>query len=386
MKDTFDRLALAAQAGLDKITEEKNEGKTLIVYNSTFVPEELIRATGANTYLLCRGGEAAPAQAAIEYTLECINPLARAYVGYLACGMDRLASMADLVVTAFSDSHMSRMSELLEYKGINVFKIGVPSDWQKKIAFDYYLHALRGMLSRVEETCGCRVDMELAREYFSRSNRVKAALRRVNNLRKSSRIPIGAENIARLNSLSFILNSTGKVEELETFVMALEKAEPVFNEDAPRLLLISRAAPSGDGALLRLLDESGCPVVAELLDEGAFLSGGDVELEGDLLENFAKSRYTRALPANSFQPSWKTRFERVQGLIEEYRISGVVWYQLAYDEIYDMEYSCAAKWLEELGIPLLKLETDYDYIPEKLAVKRSQINSFVKTVKKRRKS
>ena len=63
-------------------------------------------------------------------------------MSYITGKMDSIASKADLVVTAFSDSHMSRMSELLEYKGINVFKVGVPVDWQRSISFDYYLSSL----------------------------------------------------------------------------------------------------------------------------------------------------------------------------------------------------------------------------------------------------
>ena len=154
IKNIFDKLSDIEEQRQNEIAQQKKEGVPLVVYNSTFVPEEIIRAAGANTYLLCRGGESAPAAAAINDTLECINPLARASVSYITGKMDSIASKADLVVTAFSDSHMSRMSELLEYKGINVFKVGVPVDWQRSISFDYYLSSLRTMQRRVEELTG----------------------------------------------------------------------------------------------------------------------------------------------------------------------------------------------------------------------------------------
>lgn len=164
IKNIFDKLSDIEEQRQNEIAQQKKEGVPLVVYNSTFVPEEIIRAAGANTYLLCRGGESAPAAAAINDTLECINPLARASVSYITGKMDSIASQADLVVTAFSDSHMSRMSELLEYKGINVFKVGVPVDWQRSISFDYYLNSLRTMQRRVEELTGKKTDMELARD------------------------------------------------------------------------------------------------------------------------------------------------------------------------------------------------------------------------------
>ena len=80
IKNIFDKLSDIEEQRQNEIAQQKKEGVPLVVYNSTFVPEEIIRAAGANTYLLCRGGESAPAAAAINDTLECINPLARASV------------------------------------------------------------------------------------------------------------------------------------------------------------------------------------------------------------------------------------------------------------------------------------------------------------------
>lgn len=71
------------------------------------------------------------------------------------------------------------------------------------------------------------------------------------------------------------------------------------------------------------------------------------------------------------------RFRRMKELIEEYAIDGVVWYQLANDEIYDMEYTCVENWLRELGMPLMRLETSYSYTRETLGQAVAQIESFV---------
>ncbi len=383
-QEFFNRLSDIEQKHIQRMEDEKRQGKPLVAYSSTFVPAELIRAAGANAFMICRGGEYAPAEAAVNDTLECINPLARASVSYISGMTDGPESKADLVVTAFSDSHMSRMSELMEYKGINVFKIGVPVDWQKKISFEYYLGSLRAMLVRVSELTGHEPDMTLARSYFELSNRLKACMREVKELRRRDVVPMKFEEIAKLHRMSFLLNDEEAVRALEDYVAAAKSAPALFDEGEPRLMIIMRAVPAGDYDILRIIDDTGCPVVAEVLDECACVSDSDVDLDGDLIENFARSRYSMALPLNSFQPSWRIRFERIRTLIEEYRISGVVWYQLAHDEIYDMEYSCVSKWLGEMGVPSVKLETDYDYSPEKLTAKRNQINSFIKRVKKAR--
>lgn len=374
------------EARLQVIAEEQKSGKPLVMYNGSFVPEELIRASGANACLLCHGGDREAAEAALDYTVECINPLARSYIGNIIAGRYPLTDSADLLVMAFADNHIGRMSELLEYKNVNVCKIGVPPDWQKKIAFDYYLNGLKKMLNRVETLTGHAADQALAAQYFARANRVNGAFRRINAARMGDNVPIGIEDMLRLHHLSFVLNGEEDVRMFETLAEKLEQAAPRFDPKAPRLLLMGRAVAVGDYKILRMLDESGCPVVAEILDEGVRVLDADVDPEGDLLTGFAVSRFSKHLPIDMFQPSWKIRFDHLSRLLEEYRIDGVVWYQLAHDEVYDMEYSCVAKWLKECRMPLVRIETDYDYSTDKTAARKRRLNSFLKAAKEHRKT
>ena len=118
-----------------------------------------------------------------------------------------------------------------------------------------------------------------------------------------------------------------------------------------------------------------------MLDEGIRVIEKDVELEGDLLYNFAKNRYLDTLPIDLFQPSWKIRYERIKQLVEEYKVDGVIWYQLSFDEIYDMEYACLAKWMAGGKTPLLKIESSYEYSREAMGPLTTRIESFIETLK-----
>ena len=69
--------------------------------------------------------------------------------------------------------------------------------------------------------------------------------------------------------------------------------------------------------------------------------------------------------------------------MEEYELDGVVWYQLAYDEVYDMEYGALARSLAERDIPILQLETSYTRSPEELAGRRTRSSAFVSSLKRR---
>lgn len=367
---------LAAQRAGELIADRRG-GVPLVEYGSTFIPEELIRAAGANTYLMCSGGQQEAAEAVLDDMLGCMNPLARSIVGGFRLGNDEVSEHTDLVVTAVTDCHIGRLSELLEFQGIRTAKVGVPPDWKKSIAFDYFVRSLRKMMGEVEKLTGRSADMELARKYFSETNRINAAFRRINELRKRPDQTIAFKDYMRLQHLSFIVGDTGLTASLlERFCDKLERARTT-NHGAPRLIVIGRVIAIGDYQLISLIDRCGAVVAAEMLDEGIRVSEKDVELEGDLLLNFARNRYLDKTPIDIFQPAWHTRMGKLRELIEECRADGVIWYQLAFDEIYDMEYTCVANELRELGVPLLRLETNYSYTREELGQAKIQVENFI---------
>lgn len=377
--------------GLEEMWESKrrrmeSEDKPLILYNSSFVPEELLRAMGANSYLMLYGGDFQAAEAATKYILECINPLSRANTVYTIDRSYPRSVNFDYAVSAFADNHGGRSAELLEHQGIELFKIGVPFDWQSELSRAYYLRALRRMVEKIEERFGLSLDPEAAAANFRRSNELNGIFRAINELRKSDSVPISFEDYMRLQHLSLLLDDDSALELFKEALERCKSADSAADLAMPRLLIMGRAIAIGDYALLSMIDKSGCAVVAEILDEAVRVLDSDVSTEGDPLENFARSRYIERLPINTFQPSWRIRFSRLKELIREYRVDGVIWYQIEYDEIYDLESICVEKWLKELGIPMMKLETGYDYSPEKLSFKQAKFNSFVKAAKKYRSS
>ena len=383
MLEIMDSLSRQAAQRTRELMEERASGTPLVVYGGRFIPSELICAAGANVFPLLGSGELPPADAAQDDMLSYMNPLARAVAGGIKLGVDKITPRADIVVTSVTDIHMGRLSELLEFWGINVCKVGVPPDRQKDIAFGYYLRSLQAMLERVARITGRGPDMEEARRNFADSNRIGAAFRHINELRKRRDPPISFENYMRLQHLSFVLGDRQAAGELTALSKALDGASGVYGEGAPRLLLMGHAVVSGDYDLVRALDESGAVVSADIIDEGVRVRERDVELSGDLLENFARSRYLDTLPTGNFIPSWEERFRRALQLVEEYELDGVVWYQLAYDEVYDMEYGALARSLAERDIPILQLETSYTRSPEELARAKDKIERFVSSLKRR---
>lgn len=366
-----------------ELQKAKEQGKKIIEYTGSFIPEQMIYASGAEPYLMCRGGEPEPPEAVLPYMLRFMNPLARSQAGYHLLGIDPVTPIADLIVAQQTECHVGRISELMEYLDLPIFKVGVPPDWDKSFATDYYHNALLELKGKLEEITGNEITNEKLKDYIIAINKINELLRKIDELRKKDSPKIGGYDFIRLNHYTFMCDPETSINKLEELYDELKKCdEEIFSKDAPRILIAGRAVAIGDYVVPKLVEDCGGVIVTEMLDEGIRHFKWDVETEGDLIENITKTYYLEKTPPNIFQPSWKKRFEFMKQLISDYKVDAVIWYQLSFDEIYNLESACVAKWLQEMEMPFLKLESSYEYSRESMGPLTTRMESFIKSIQK----
>ncbi len=370
----------------ERIRREKRGGRKIVGLTGRFVPEELVRASGAVPYLLCRGGDPEPVEAALPYMHRFLNPFVRAQLGYHLLGMDPVVPLLDLIVAQCDDCHASRLADLVEYLGLPAFRIGVPPDWEKDLSVRYYAKGLAKLKGRLEELTGRRISASALRSATEGLNRVRTVLREIGDLRKAESPPMGGLDFLRLNHASFCEEPDLFAAEAASLLEALEQGPGLFPPEAPRILLAGRVVAAGDYAVPRLIEENGGVIVAEMLDEGVRHCAWNVDEAGDPMEALVETYFRRRLPPSIFQPSWKLRIRHLRETVLENRVDGVVWYQLAFDEIYDMEYAAVARALSEIDVPTLKVETSYEYARESTGPLATRLESFIGTLRIKRRS
>ncbi len=382
--DVIKQLAELARSRPEQLKKEKGKGTKIIGYTGRFVPEELIYAAGAIPYLICRGGEPEPPEAVLPYALRYMSPFGRAQIGYHLLGMDPVVPLLDLIVAQCGDCHMERVADLFEYFRLPTARIGVPSDWEKELSARYYYRGLARLKERLEEITGNRISDQRLRESTDSVNTIRGLLRKINLLRREQPPPIGGYDFIRLNHHSFYCDPDNLIERLTELYEELKRGPRPFSKEAPRVLLAGHVMGVGDYVVPRLIEDLGGVIVSEFLDEGMRQYLFDVKIRGDLVENLGKTYYKEGIPPSIFQPAWEKRVSVIKGLIEDFTIDGVIWYQLSFEEIYNMECSIVSKSMEEIKVPFLKLECSYEYSREAMGPLTTRVESFIESIRARK--
>ena len=381
MKEILQKLDKLSTARPLEIIRKKKEGSKVVEFFGDFVPEQWITAAGAESYLIMKGGDPQPPEATLDYMLRFMNPLAASMAGSYLLGLDAVMPIADSVTIQQHDSHYGRMTEILEYKGLPVYKVGVPADYTVDISREYYRHELREFRAMLENHVGHPLSEDALRANYAKTNRINELLRKIDELRKQDNPPITFSDFIKLNHYTLRLDYDTSIEALEQIYEELKNAPGAHAADAPRILIMGRAVALGDYQVPTIIENAGGSIVCEFLDEAIRPFKNDISTEGDVVDAYASAIYDNRVPQCIFQPAWETRFEHLKELIKEYRIDGVLWYQLAFDEIYDMEHTCLSKWIAETGVPLMKLESSYEYSREAVAPLTTRLESFVESLK-----
>jgi benzoyl-CoA reductase/2-hydroxyglutaryl-CoA dehydratase subunit BcrC/BadD/HgdB len=380
----LEELARLARTRPEQLKEKKANGAKLVGFTGRAVPEELILASGAVPYLICRGGEPEAVDATNPYILRFMSPYYRAQIGYHLQGTDAVMPMLDLIALQVSDCQEARVADVIEYLNLPAIRLGVPPDWEKAIAPGYYKKRLTILKEKLESLTGNAITDEKLRESIDYVNNIRVLLGKIDRLRKEKAPRLSGCDFIRLNHYSYHADPEVLPDKLEEVYRELQDAGSPFPAKAPRILLVGHVVAIGDYVIPRLIEEHGGAIVAEMLDEGVRHYANSVAAAGDPLDNLVRTYYQERTPPSQFQPSWIKRAAAIKQMVKDNDIDGVVLYEMSFEEIHNMEVPIIAKAMEEINIPFLRLESSYEYSREALGPIVTRIESFIESTKQRR--
>ncbi len=369
--DELRRLAGGAKARAAELQELKNRGSKIVGYfPGGYMPEELVIASGAIPVALNRGGDHEAVEVAGSYIVRWMYTFGRAHIGYRILGTEPIYNLIDILVVPVTDNHVRITADAWDvFTDVEVFRFGVPHVKHDR-ASRYYALGLQALKEKLERITGTEITDERLRAAIAISNRERDLFRELSSMRRGDRPPITAMDFVTANHWSMFLDKQVMVGALESLCGALQGKEgPPARR--PRILLMGSTLAHGDYKILDLIEGAGGTVVIEEFGEGMRRYWESVRPNGDLMESLTDAYFARRVPPEWFRPG-SERQEFVARLAREFKVDGVIWYQLTNRESSDFEsYWYPGMLQREAGTPMLKLVSDYD------AVERGQMSTRI---------
>jgi len=340
---------------LDYATEAKAAGRPIVGILCEYTPREMILAAGGVPVCLC-GGSADTIPAAEESLPANLCPLIKSTYGYHAQGSNPFLEMAELVVAETTCDGKKKMYELMaETRPMYVLEL--PQKVGDADAEAHWLAELRKLKAYLETRFGTRITDSKLRDAIAVMNRERGLRRELAALMAADAPPLTGRQLLDLKSII-----SGIPADFEQYENALEmlRSKPPCPAIGERVRVLMTGVPLVHGAerVLDIIEGHGGLVVC--MENCTGLRPLVEDVDGDAADPVAAlaEKYFH-LPCSVLTRN-DARLDLIRDLAHDYRPQCVI--ELVWQACltYDVEsYRVKRLVTEELGIPYLRIETDY---------------------------
>jgi len=363
---------------LQHANEAKASGQRIVGIMCEYTPRELIMAAGGVPVCLCGGSEETIASAE-EHLPANLCPLIKSTFGYHVQQNNPFLEMADLVVAETTCDGKKKMYELMA-ESRPMYVLELPQKADDPDAMEYWVREMEKFRSFLEEQFETEITDERIRDAIGVMNRERALRRTLAEFMAYDSPPLTGRQLLDLKS-----NISGIPADFEQYERAIEmlRAKPQECDGTKPVRVLMTGVPMAHGAerVLEIVENSGATVVCQENCTGVKPILEDVDE--------AASDPVRALAAKYFHLPCSVltrndrRLETLRQLAETYKPECVI--ELIWQACltYDVESTRIKRFVEdELGMPYLKIETDYS--PSDSARIGVRVEALLETVRSRR--
>ncbi len=337
-----------------QISEHKRQGKKVLGWLCTYVPEEIIHAAGALPVRITGYSSEVELEDgdAYLYVNNCSFSRSCFQLG-LRGGYDFL----DGVVGGSTCDGARRLFDLWRHYIGTPFHhiITVPRKYTES-AHELYYKQVLAFKEHLEEFLGTKITNESLIKSVELYNESRALLKKLYELRKLDTPPItGAETMEVLDA-SFRMPKELFNKYLSELLNELDKSGNAYKSRA-RLMVVGSVMANPE--FIRCIEGQGALVVTDELCTSTRYWSDPVILNKDEPPLKAISRrYLSNFPCARMVPS-DERFNRILGLARDFKVDGVISQIIRYCVPYAHDLPLLRERLKKIEVPLLALDVEY---------------------------
>ena len=328
------------------------------------IPLELAKAAGARTRVIL-GGSLETTHWSDAMLPRDADPISRSACGWLMNPHFNLAENA-LVLTALTSDSRRKLTGLMRDNGINILAVDLPPMWDRLAWQETWVDGMARVVRAIEEHTDKTITRRALAESIEQHEQVRAG---VVAFRRAS---LAARDAITPALRQLILESLWVAPNIDEWLMRLNRLTAVLREYArchtkpaeerPRVLIAGSPVLFPNEKLPLLLESAGLELADTVDSISAQLETPAPELPrfggvtGILLQ-MAECRLPRDASG-----AWTINHGLLDGLkrkLDEQRVDGVVYHVLKGQIELDFELPRVEALCERYGIPVFRLETDY---------------------------
>lgn len=351
----------------------KEAGRKVIGLYCGYVPAELVRAAGAVPVSLCGDAEEAipPAEQDLPRNF---CPLIKSSYGLAITDTCPYFHFSDALIGETTCDGKKKVFELLRaLKPVHVMQL--PFDAERPGAYKQWRAEIERIKAFIEQVTATTIEPARVSEEIRRSNELRDLLAEVNAFFESDSPPLTwTQMLDVLHTGDFLVDQTEYRDKLRELIECLRE-NPVgpSSPDAPRVMVTGTPMSPDTNKVMRLAEESGAVVVVHDACSGIKCIDRRIDEDADPLD--ALTRYTLGVPCACMSPN-PGRVDLLKRSVATYRVDGVidtVWQGCHTFNVESVDVARATRG--ELGLPYLKIETDYSV--NDVEQLRTRIEAFV---------
>ena len=359
---------------IEELLKAKESNRKIIGTYCVFVPEEIIIALDAICVGLCAGAEIGYEHAE-RYLPRNICPLIKSFFGFTLAKVCPYVEACDLLVGETTCDGKKKAYEIFsEIK--NLYTMEIP---QLKNIHDLSLlfEEYKNFAKFLENFTKKKLSFKNLKKAIEIVNRKRRALMKLMEIRIKNPECISGKDALLINQISFYDDPVRFSEKLEELNRELESRENKLNK--PKILISGCPMAIPNWKIPHIVESLGGIIVSEESCIGLRNIRHEVSTSGETVEDLIKNiaeRYFK-IDCACFTPN-KERLENIKNLAENSNIDGIIHYSLQFCTPYLMEEYKVEKEIEDMGIPILKIETDYSQ--EDVGQLKTRIQAFLEMI------
>lgn len=371
----MEKFELAVPLMNNWINSWKNEGKKVLGYFCSYIPEEIIYAANILPIRVRARG--------------CTDtPMGDAYMSPTTCSFTRCClelankkeyDFLDGIVSCNCCDQVRRLYDNLRYKAPFPYHyiIGVPG-YESDVTVDWFNHELNKFKKNLEQEFKVDISQEELKKAIRIHNKSRNLLKELYMLRKRDNPPVSGIEIIKTLSAGVSIPKERFNELLELHLKQLDEKKGITDYKA-RIMLVGSMLDEPE--YIGIIENLGGLVVTDSLCLGTRYFWDLVDETLDPLEALS-NRYLSKISCPRMTDGHSKRAEFMMDLIKEFNVDGVIFQRIKFCALWWAEIFMLRNKLKEEGIPFLDLEREY--ILSGVGAMKTRVQTFMEILEGRR--